>query len=230
MVGSGISPCRAAIDSSGPCAVATSSGVVLVEAPAGFGRTTLLQQAVEQGPARRRDRDHLVVATSTGELSVADTVADAVRDTGEDGDQVAVLVDDAHLAADADTLAELVEALPPAVHLVLSCRLGRLPGAARLVARADAIRLSGRDLPSPGEKVAGAGHEQPTDPELAAWPAVAALVTAGADDLVVAYLQAEVLGDLDERDRPGPERARPRSAGAAPPWWPHWSRRPAATR
>ena len=175
--------------------------VLLIEAPAGFGRTTLLQQALEQGPARSRDRDHLVVATSTGALSVAETVAAAARDGTEDGAHLAVLVDDAHLAADADTLPELVDALPTDVHLVLSCRLGRLSGAARLVARADAHRLSGRDLAlAPAETfAAGSGNEQPADPELAAWPAVAALVAAGGDDLVVAYLQTEVLGDLDER-------------------------------
>lgn len=167
--------------------------LVLIEAPPGFGRSTLLAHAAAEGPRDPADADVMVDVAGR---RLADEVARACE--AHTGGQAAVLVDDAHLATDADRLAEVVRALPEHGHLVVTLRQGSIPGIARALASGATERLQAVDLAFTLEerRALGLPADWSAEAELAAWPAVAALQRAHGEDLVADFLREEVLDHL----------------------------------
>ena len=149
--------------------------VVALEAPAGYGRSVLLDQALDEGPRRAGDLDilyrctpadrdpavfagHLVEAcgrASTGAPASADAgsadvgdVVDALAGAVPARHQVALVVDGVDITGGpgASLVSELVGELAEGAHLVLSGR--RLPkvGIARMVASGTGVLLGPGDL------------------------------------------------------------------------------------
>ena len=149
--------------------------VIALEAPAGYGRTVLLGQALEEGPRRPGDRDVLftcgpdadtvddlvrgIVAACGGApldltevpataTAGARSVAAALRSTVEGDRRVALVVDEVERSGAAgDALwPALLDRLPRGCHLVLSGR--RLPrlGLIRRMASGTGVLLDREDL------------------------------------------------------------------------------------
>lgn len=199
--------------------------LTVVEAPAGFGRTVLLDQALAAGPAGRGHRD-LAVTVRAGEIlaSVLAAVADAERPLDAhrppvpssvtdlpdlagrldaavaSGGRVALVIDDGHRASDLlPTLDGLLAHLPSRWSVVVSARPGGLPSFARLVASGDASVVDAAALaftPTEIRELGRATDWEVSDPDLATWPALAALSRRGRDRLIPAYLAEEVLAPL----------------------------------
>lgn len=195
--------------------------VIALCAPAGFGRSVLLEQALDDGPRRSGDIDllyrceaddatpdvlagHLLEAcrAPVGTPATAGGVADALRTVAADH-QVALLVDQLEKCGPAGAVfwSELIERLPARTHLVLSGRPPVLPGLARLVTQGRAAVVDRHQLAlSPTETkellaVAPAEVVDP-DPELLAWPAIASLLVQNQSALVAGYLREAVLDSL----------------------------------
>lgn len=190
-------------------------------APAGFGRTVLLDQAsaVLGSDARDIRYDCSPEDARPGELAVRlSRVLGEVLD-GEPGAQrvegapgtttyllsalaacdrelpTALCLDRFELAgrAGTDLLHLLVADSPPGIHLVVSARHLGPVGLGRLVVAGKGRLLGWRDLAfdSAEQSLLGFAHD-PVD-ETAAWPALAFLQTQGASELIVDYLHDEVL-------------------------------------
>jgi LuxR family maltose regulon positive regulatory protein len=153
--------------------------------------TSLLSEASGHGPGDRRFDD---VAWSVAHLSAALSACDRRRPT-------ALCLDQFELAGDAGTelLRDLVADAPPGVHIVVSARrLGHV-GLGRLVVAGKGCLLGWRDLAFDAAELALLGvREEPTGfpvDEPAVWPALAFLQAEGASELIIGYLQDEVLAD-----------------------------------
>ena len=201
--------------------------VTALEAPAGYGRSVLLDQALAEGPRRSGDRDlfyrcvpsdaepgflaaHLVDACRshpTGRPSTADgaldaaAVAGALRGAVPARHQVALVIDAVEVSGTAggSLVSELVRDLPGGVHLVLSGR--RLPrvGMARMVASGTGVLLGAGDLAfQPDEVIELLGDRSSRGADpVTEWPVMVGLIRAGHADLAVDYLHDEVLSDVD---------------------------------
>jgi|GEM_PF-1807179 len=165
--------------------------VIALQAPAGFGRTVLLRQALDEGPVRPVDRDVAYTCVrddaSIGHLTASllqaceaagaqvgrrpDDAAGAARAVAgslgalvSTGGHVALVVDDIDTCGPdgAGFWAALVDHLPAGVHLVASGR--RLPpiGLARLVASGTAVLVDAAALAfSPDEVPPVSGSAEP---------------------------------------------------------------------
>ncbi len=196
--------------------------VVALESPAGFGRSVLVDQALEEGPDLPDDRDllyrcvpadsnsavfatHLLVACNGRDVAWAPTdgiptgagVVDALAAAMPRRGHLCLVLDGLELVAPAgDALVyQLVRNLPSGAHLVLSGR--RLPriGLPRMVASGTAVLLGPAELAFTPDEAdqATEGIDLLEDPQLAAWPAMVGLARAGHPELAVAYARDEVL-------------------------------------
>ena len=199
--------------------------LTVIEAGAGFGKSTLLAQAVQENRIEQLGTDVLLrveetdrdpvqllgglgaaLGVTAGEPTVEHLV-DAVWARAPEA--VALIIDDAHRLADADAawdvLRELLDRLPSNGHLVVSGRQApRLP-IARLLSQGDAVVVGEADLAFDDEEltaVAGLnGIAAELVAELPRWPALVTLVGAAGRTASVDYLWDEVLGSLPEERR-----------------------------
>lgn len=202
--------------------------VVVVVAPAGFGKTTLLAQAVAAAePVPDRDD---VWLTCTPDDEAASSLTDGLcRAAGVDPQpspeaavdavaaalwhrapaQVAIVLDDVHLVAPgssgADALARLVAALPRNGHLVLAGRTPPPVPLARLDVQGEVVRVGEADMAFSPEELADFARRRgvPLDQVASSggWPALAELSASGAPGTDAEYLWEEVLGRLTEDQR-----------------------------
>ncbi len=197
-----------------------------VVAAAGFGKTTLLAQAVQENALSplgddawltcQRD-DAALSFLASGAIAAlgvsaptpddpraaAVTVAEAMW--GAAPRHVALVLDDAHLVAPdspgGSFLGALVEELPRNGHLVIASRppLAALP-TARLQANGDAVVLGEADLQFADDEVAAFAGARRVSPELlrevGSWPALAELTATAGPAAVSGYVWEELLDRL----------------------------------
>ncbi|MEX5716943.1 BTAD domain-containing putative transcriptional regulator [Geodermatophilus maliterrae] len=197
-----------------------------VVAAAGFGKTTLLAQAVQENALSplgvdawltcQRD-DAALSFLASGAIAAlgvsapapddprtaAVTVAEAMW--GAAPRHVALVLDDAHLvdpgSPGGSFLAALVEELPRNGHLVIASRppLAVLP-TARLLANGDAVVLREGDLQFGDDEVAAFAGARQVSPELlreiGGWPALAELTATAGPAAVSGYVWEELLARL----------------------------------
>ena len=201
----------------------TAPPLVVLVAPAGYGKTTLLREWERRDPrpfawVSLEPRD---AVDERLRAAVDRAVDDAVSDAGA---AYVVVLDDAHALrsrAGLDALAAVADALPPLATLAVASRRELPLPVARMRAQRLVTELGPRDLAFTGTELArvlaDAGHE--LDPEALelllrrteGWPAAVALGALylgdgggrpnlarfdGADRLVAEYVRDEVLGDL----------------------------------
>jgi DNA-binding SARP family transcriptional activator len=202
--------------------------VALVVAPAGFGKTTLLAQAVAENRLVGHGEDRWL--TCHGDDAAASSLyaglcgAVGVDPVGEteprvepiveavwhrSPDEVALVLDDVHeIAADSAgfaLLAELVTALPRNGHLVLA---GRRPPAlplARMEVGGQLVRIDESDLQFTDSELAAFAAERSVPPSQVAgcggWPALAEIAASSVPGVDVAYVWEEVMARLDSSRR-----------------------------
>lgn len=199
--------------------------LTVVEAGAGFGKSTLLSQAIRENRIEGLGVDALLrvadtdrdaaqfveglagaVGITDGERTVA-RVVDAVWAMAPA--EVALIVDDAHRLVGADEATEvlrsLLDRLPSNGHLVVSGRqIPSLP-VARLLSQDDVVLLEEADLSYTDDELAtmAALRSIPADlvAELPRWPALATLVGAVGTTASIDYVWDEVLRLLPEDRR-----------------------------
>jgi LuxR family maltose regulon positive regulatory protein len=196
-----------------------------VVAAAGFGKTTLLGQAVRENALSPLGEDRwLTCQPDDAALSflvsgtfaalgasapvpedpraAAVAVAEVMWSTAPR--HVALVLDDAHLVAPASPggsfLAALVEELPRNGHLVLASRPPlRLP-TSRLVANGGAVVLGEQDMQFRDDEVAAFARARHVPPELLSdvggWPALAELTATTGPFAVTGYVWEELLASL----------------------------------
>jgi LuxR family maltose regulon positive regulatory protein len=206
-----------------------SRPVTAVVAGAGFGKTTLLDQA--RAAAGRVDGVDVAVRIEAGDASGeqlagrllgalgvgagffarADELLDVLVDElwARAPSQICLVLDDLHqIANDSDgsrLLRDLVQRLPGNAHLLIASR--RLPeiGIARLAVsrRAEVLRES--DLRFTADELAEFARRRDVDPELlraaAGWPALAELLARSRGVDVIDYVREEVIGPLGDDER-----------------------------
>jgi LuxR family transcriptional regulator, maltose regulon positive regulatory protein len=201
-----------------------------VVAPAGFGKTTLLGQAVSENalsPAGedrwltcQRDDTTLSVLASGAFAAVglsapvpedprqaAVAVAEALWSAAPR--QVALILDDVHLVTRGspagEFLGHLVEELPRNGHLVLASRPPLPLSVSRLVATGDAVVLREGDLQFREDEVAAFAESRGVSPELLSdvggWPALAELTATAGPFAVTGYVWEELLTQLSPERR-----------------------------
>ena len=201
-----------------------------VVAPAGFGKTTLLAQAVQEnalsplGDDRwltcQRDDTALSFLAAGAFAAVglnapvpddpreaAVTVADAIWSAAPR--HVALILDDVHLVQPTSPggrfVAELVEELPRNGHVVLASRPPLPLRASRLIANGDAVVVGESELHFEGEEMAAFAASRRVSPDLlrdvGGWPALAELTATAGPDAVSGYVWEELLSRLPPERR-----------------------------
>ncbi|HZH23119.1 MAG TPA: BTAD domain-containing putative transcriptional regulator [Geodermatophilus sp.] len=196
-----------------------------VVAPAGFGKTTLLAQAVQEntlsplGEDRwltcQRDDTALSFLASGAFAAVgvtapvpddprdaAVTVADAIWSAAPQ--HVALILDDAHLVDAASPgghfVTGLVEELPRNGHVVLASRPPLLLPTARLLANGDAVVVGEQELHFEDDEVAAFAASRHVAPDLlrdvGGWPALAELTATAGPYAISGYVWEELLSRL----------------------------------
>jgi DNA-binding SARP family transcriptional activator len=206
------------------------SRLTTVSAGPGFGKTSLLAQAVAENRLAPRGLDVWVTCTESdttastlaGTLSEAfelrgtaswdpDVVVDRLVDEmwGRAPHQVALVVDEAHLVVPGspggELLATLLHRMPRNGHLVLATR-DRLPvSTARLASLGQLTELRESDLVFTADEIAAFADLRgvPTTvlDRLGGWPALAELSAATGDNRMLDYLWEELLQGLDVERR-----------------------------
>jgi LuxR family maltose regulon positive regulatory protein len=205
--------------------------VTAVTAPAGFGKTTLLTQAVAE--------NHLVSAgidcfvTVRAEHSVASVLADTLgralgatpaRRSGAHPDvvggvveavwhrspePVALVLDDVHEipvgSSGAELLGDLVARLPGNGHLVLAGREPLCLSLARLDVEGRLLHIDAQDLVFTADEMAQFAAARGIPPialdATGGWPALAEMTAAARPGVEAAYLWEEVLAGIDPSRR-----------------------------
>jgi DNA-binding SARP family transcriptional activator len=201
--------------------------VTVVHAGAGFGKTTLLAQAVRASMAAPTGVDAWVScqpgdedpaelagaiagalgASPAGRAGPSEVVLQALVDRGPV--DVCLILDDVHEVPDgsgaARLLADLVRRRPPHVHLVFAGRRAPPVPLARLRAACEVIELGEQDLAfdpdEAGALATAAGRPVDCVDGLAGWPSLIRLAVSAPDGATGAFLWEEVLDGLaaDER-------------------------------
>jgi LuxR family maltose regulon positive regulatory protein len=205
--------------------------VTVITAGAGFGKTTLLAQAVQENALERfgtdiwlrldeqdRDPERLLVGllrSLTGEparsaVSVPDLCE---RIWGRSPDAVAILLDDTErIGGDGSpawrTIAELLDHLPDNAHVVLAGRVPPPIGIRRGDPTAAATTLTEVDLAFDDDELRlferaliHAGAALPVHGRMPRWPALAALMATLGHAASIDYLRAELVASLDPERR-----------------------------
>jgi LuxR family maltose regulon positive regulatory protein len=201
-----------------------------VVAPAGFGKTSLLGQAVSENALSPAGEDRwLTCQLDDTTLSVLASGAFAAvgisTPVPEDPRQaavavaealwsaaprhVALILDDVHLVLPrspaAEFLRHLVAELPRNGHLVLASRPPLPLSVARLVASGDAVVLRETDLQFREDEVAAFAESRGVPPELlddvGGWPALAELTATAGPFAVSGYVWEELLAQLSPERR-----------------------------
>lgn len=194
--------------------------LTIVEAGAGFGKSTLLSQAVHENRIENlgidamlrvgdADRDAAVLIEG---LAAAVGVTDGERTVQRVADvvwamapaEVAIIVDDAHrlsgAEASGDVLRQLLDLLPTNGHVVVSGRsIPRLP-VARLLSQDEAVVITETDLSFTDDEIDAMAELRSIPsalvPDLPRWPALATLVGAVGTSASIDYVWDEVLRTL----------------------------------
>ena len=204
--------------------------VTVLVAGSGFGKTSLLTQAVAENAIDPLGVDCWVscdaddrLASVLGEALCASIGTERCADTDPDviADAVAaavaqraplpvsVILDDVHVIATgsmgARLLGRLIEILPANGHLVMASR-GSLPaGVARLVALGDAVLLQENDLSFSDEELGAFAALRGVDVEIldgsGGWPTLAELAVSAGHPLAREFLWDEVLTSLSDTQR-----------------------------
>ncbi|HRW36699.1 MAG TPA: BTAD domain-containing putative transcriptional regulator [Aquihabitans sp.] len=199
--------------------------IIAIAAGAGFGKSTLLAQAVAENAIEHLGVDALVrvderdraaerLCRRIGEALDAPTALDDPADLVEliwsrAPTSVAVLIDDAHVLGDAPepwaVLDHLLVHLPRNGHLVVCGRRAPRLALASWRAREEALVLGEDELRFDADELARFGALHDLAPELVddlpPWPALAALTGRIGTRASMAFLWEEVLADLDDRRR-----------------------------
>ncbi len=196
--------------------------LTVVVAGAGYGKTTLLSQAVDENRMDPRgtdawllasDRDrapaHFMAGLSsslTGDPAAAADV-DAIRDLVllRAPESVCLIIDDAHVLDGSETwtiIAELLEQLPRNGHLAIGSRTMPALSVRRLqatgqaaVVEQDALAFTSDEL---GDLAGTDGFQRAADVRLPTWPALAVLTGTAGYDASIGYLWEEILRGLPE--------------------------------
>jgi DNA-binding SARP family transcriptional activator len=196
--------------------------LTVVVAGAGYGKTTLLSQAVDENRMDPRgtdawllasDRDrapaHFMAGLSAslvGDPAAAPDV-DSVRDLVllRAPESVCLIIDDAHVLDGSETwtiIAELLEQLPRNGHLVVGSRTMPALSVRRLQATGQAVVVEQDALAFTSEELddlAGTdGFQRGGDVRLPSWPALAVLTGTAGYDASIGYLWEEILRGLPE--------------------------------
>ncbi len=199
--------------------------IIVVQAGAGFGKSTLLAQAVAENeiehlgtdvPIRigERDRSPEQLCRKIGEALGAPGPTDAPGDIVElvwsrAPTAVAILLDDAHLLGDDakawEPVDHLLGHLPRNGHLVVSGRRQPLLALTRWRAGDDAVVLEEEDLRFDLDELSRFGELHGLAPtlveELPPWPALTALTGLIGQRASMAFLWEEVLANLEHGQR-----------------------------
>jgi LuxR family transcriptional regulator, maltose regulon positive regulatory protein len=201
-----------------------------VVAPAGFGKTTLLAQAVQENALSPLGEDRwltcqrddtalsflaagafaavgLTAPVPDDPREAAVTVADAIWSAAPR--HVALILDDVHLVQPASPggrfVTELVEELPRNGHVVLASRPPLPLQTSRLLANGDAVVVGESELHLEGEEVAAFAASRQVSPDLlrdvGGWPALAELTATAGPEAVSGYVWEELLSRLPPERR-----------------------------
>ena len=196
--------------------------LTVVSAGAGFGKTTLLAQAVAENHMERAgtdvwlrvtdaDRDPGLLlaglgrslrATDTGRSTAVDDLVEEVWARAPTS--VAFVIDDAHLLDAADdawaVVRRLLDELPANGHLVVAGRTAPPLPTARLLATDEATVVDEAQLAFTAEELDAFGTARGVAPALAGqlppWPALAVLQSAAGSTASAAFVGDEVLATL----------------------------------
>ena len=197
--------------------------VVVVEAPGGFGKSTLLNQAMadntqdplgtdvlwrvgfnDVGPQRILDRLFNGVATSLGQPTVQVPGRAAFDDLllAQSPRRVCLIIDNAHrLESDEQTITSLVDELPLNVSFVLSGRpMPWLPLVLQ-EARGEMMRIDQRTLAFDNREIDEYADRSGIDVETlrqqGGWPVLAVLSQSGRAGATTDFLFKEIVSELD---------------------------------
>ncbi|WP_436794235.1 BTAD domain-containing putative transcriptional regulator [Actinospongicola halichondriae] len=200
--------------------------LTVIEAGAGFGKSTLLSQVVRENRIEQHgvdallrvadtDRDPALLLAGLGAalgitegVITVDRVADAVWALAPAS--VAVVIDDVHRLVDAeeacDVLRQLLDRLPSNGHLVVSGRQVPALPIARLLSQDEAVVVTEADLSFTDDELVDMAELRSIPRELVGelprWPALATLVSAAGRSASIDYVWDEVLRALpDDRRR-----------------------------
>ena len=201
-----------------------STRLVTIEAGAGFGKTTLLAQALAMGVGidayvscdsgdAARSRLLAALLTSLGRPP-ADDAFPTVLDVAEAAwamspNRVCLILDDLHWidpdSPSLEALDELLRELPENASMVWAGRSLPVRGRARLLATGQAVELTEPDLlltrAELAELAATHGLEVSMFDELAGWPALAELTAKSGRAIAMQFVDDEILSRLSPHDR-----------------------------
>ncbi len=200
--------------------------LIVIEAGAGFGKTTLLVQALADLRGLGRDA---YLSCDGGDSTPSRLLAGLLRALGREPaegdfptvgdvveaawaispDRVCLVLDDVHWidprSAGMAAIVALMADLPANASVVLAGRRLPVHGRARLVATGQALELTEADLVLTPAESCELARRHGVDPVLLAgmsgWPALAELAAVSGQAIALRFVEDEVLSGLDAADR-----------------------------